>query len=188
MRGPAKLATYIGIAMVLGGFALIGLAWNGSAAEDRLAAQFPFLLSGGIAGLGLIGAGAGVLFVQALREIDAEESVQLEQVTAGLRRTAAALAGGSAAPAPALAAAPAAVATPAPPSEQAAPSPDEAWAPPQEEAAGDEAGDVEALVVVGRSSFHDPGCHLVSSRDDLDLMRREEAEHAGLKGCRICKP
>jgi predicted lipid-binding transport protein (Tim44 family) len=181
MRGPAKLASYIGLLMVLGGFALIGLAWNGAAGLGYLPAQFPFLLSGGVAGLGLIGGGAGVLFVQAQREIDAIEAAQTDRVIQGLRQTSIALRGGSPAPA-AVVTAPARRGAPAAPVRPAAEDPtivsEEHWAPQA----------AEALVVAGRSSFHDPSCHLVSTRDDLDLMGRDEALSAGLKPCRVCKP
>ena len=183
MRGPAKLASYIAIGMILGGFALIALAWNGAAGIGYLQGQFPYLLSGGVAGLGLIGAGAGLLFVQVQREIDAEEARHYQRVVDGLRQTVVALRGG----APLAAAVPVAAPTRRSESgtvkvvtqdEPTIVSP-EAWAPPATD---------EALVVVGRSSFHDPSCHLVNSRDDLELMRRDEAVDAGLRPCRVCKP
>ena len=184
MRGPAKLATYIAIGMILGGFALIALAWNGAAGIGYLQGQFPYLLSGGVAGLGLIGAGAGLLFVQVQRELDAEEARQYEHVVDTLRQTVVALRGG--APVRAAVVAPARsesgtvrVVTAPAPEEAATVVTDEPWAPAQPE---------EALVVVGRSSFHDPSCHLVSSRDDLELMPRDEAVDAGLRPCRVCKP
>lgn len=188
MRGPAKLASYIAIGMILGGFALIALAWNGAAGlnPSRLAGQFPYLLSGGLGGLGLIGAGAGLLFVQVLRELDAEEARHYQRVVDTLRNTVTALRGG----APVMTAVPV-VAPPPRRSESGtvkvvtAPADDvtiaaqETWAPPPAD---------EPLVVVGRSSFHDPSCHLVNSRNDLELMRRDEAVDAGLRPCRVCKP
>ena len=185
MRGPAKLASYIAIGMILGGFALIALAWNGAASIGYLQGQFPYLLSGGVAGLGLIGAGAGLLFVQVQRELDAEEARHYQRVVDTLRNTVTALRGG----APAVSAVP--VAAPArrsesgtvsvvtPPADDATIAAQETWAPPPAD---------EPLVVVGRSSFHDPSCHLVNTRNDLELMRRDEAVDAGLRPCRVCKP
>lgn len=182
MRGPAKLASYIGLLMVVGGFVLIAVAWNGTAEVDALAAQFPYLLSGGVAGLGLIGGGLGVLFVQAQREIDAVEAAQTERVIQGLRQTATALGGG----APALSAvvsapsrrSPSGTVTVRPKAEDPTIVSQRDWAPQAD----------EALVVAGRSSFHDPSCHLVNTRDDLELMGRDEALRGGLKPCRVCKP
>lgn len=182
MRGPAKLASYIGLLMVLGGFALIALAWNGAAGWGYLPAQFPYLLSGGVGGLGLIGGGAGVLFVQAQREIDAVEAAQTERVIQGLRHTSIALRGGAPAPMAVVTApsrrGPAAKGAARPQAEDPTIVSEQHWAPQAD----------EALVVAGRSSFHDPSCHLVSTRDDLDLMGRDEALGAGLKPCRVCKP
>lgn len=185
MRGPAKLASYIAIGMIVGGFALIALAWNGAASIGYVQGQFPYLLSGGLGGLGLIGVGAGLLFVQVQRELDAEEARAYQHVVDTLRQTVTALGGG----APMAAAVP--VAAPprrsesgtvkvvtSPAEEDVTIVSQEAWAAPAE----------EALVVVGRSSFHDPSCHLVNSRDDLELMRRDEAVDAGLRACRVCKP
>lgn len=44
------------------------------------------------------------------------------------------------------------------------------------------------LVVAGRSSFHAVGCHLAENRPDAAQMQRSQAETAGLKPCRVCKP
>lgn len=190
MRGPAKLASYIAIGMILGGFALIALAWNGAASVGYLQGQFPYLLSGGVAGLGLIGAGSGLLFVQVQRELDAEEARHYQRVVDSLHQTVSALRGGVPTPS-AVALAPATrrsesgtvavVTPPAPTGNDLTIAGPEAWAAPASAAE-------EALVVVGRSSFHDPSCHLVNTRTDLELMRRDEAIDAGLRPCRVCKP
>lgn len=45
-----------------------------------------------------------------------------------------------------------------------------------------------ASVVASRSSFHRPDCHLVSSREDVQVMSASAAEQAGLTACRICEP
>lgn len=71
MRGPAQLATYIGVGMALLGFVLIGLAWNGAAELDFIQGQFPYVLSGGLGGLGLIIAGMAVLGIQTQRTLTA---------------------------------------------------------------------------------------------------------------------
>lgn len=185
MRGPAKLASYIAIGMILGGFAVIALAWNGAASIGYLQGQFPFLLSGGVGGLGLIGVGAGLLFVQVQRELDAAEAREYQRVVDSLRQTVVALGGGAPMAAAVPVAAPArrgesgSVKVVSPPvQEDVTIVSQEQWAAPAD----------EPLVVVGRSSFHDPSCHLVNSRDDLELMRRDEAVDAGLRACRVCKP
>ncbi len=43
-------------------------------------------------------------------------------------------------------------------------------------------------VVAGRTTYHDPQCHLVEDRDDLQVMAPESARDRGLAPCRICDP
>lgn len=80
MHGPANLATYIALGLILAGFAVIFAAWDGAADLDRIAGQFPYLLSGGLAGLGFIVAGGGVLVVQTARELGAERTRQTAEL------------------------------------------------------------------------------------------------------------
>lgn len=86
MRGPAKFATYLAAVLVLSGFGLIGLAWHSMAEIDRLQAQFPYLLSGGLGGLGLIVTGVAVLLVQTVREQSARERAQLNELHVAILR------------------------------------------------------------------------------------------------------
>lgn len=81
MRGPAKLATYLAVAMTLAGFSTIFLAWNGAAGFDRMPQQFPYLLSGGMTGIGLVVGGMAVMGIQTARQLSAERARQMEQVT-----------------------------------------------------------------------------------------------------------
>ena len=48
----SKLGGLLGIAYCIAGFFLIFLGWNGAASNDREPAQIPYVISGGIAGLG----------------------------------------------------------------------------------------------------------------------------------------
>lgn len=43
-------------------------------------------------------------------------------------------------------------------------------------------------VVAGRTTYHDPQCHLVEGRDDLQIMGPAKARDRGLAPCRICNP
>lgn len=172
MRGPASLATYVGIGMIAVGFVVIGLAWDGASELDFIQGQFPYLLSGGLGGLGLIVGGMALLAVQTVRQAGALETAQMTALTEGLAAVTTTLRerGVAAAVSQALPAPIANGGDPSPP-----PEPDLRWDAPE-------------LVVVGRSSYHDPSCHLVASRDDLDTMERPDAEEAGLAPCRVCKP
>jgi hypothetical protein len=82
MRGPAQIATYISVSMTLLGFGLIGLAWNGAAELDFIQGQFPYALSGGLGGMGLIIAGMAIMAIQTQRTITAERTRDLGRLQA----------------------------------------------------------------------------------------------------------
>ena len=77
-----KLGHQLGLLFCLGGFVLVWVGWNGAASYDNGVRQFPFLISGGIAGLGLIHVGVGLWIVQSQRA----ERARLEENLAGLNR------------------------------------------------------------------------------------------------------
>jgi hypothetical protein len=63
-----RLGRILGLLFVTAGFVVIGVAWNGAAGINlRIDSQFPYLLSGGFAGLGLIITGATLLFLATVR-------------------------------------------------------------------------------------------------------------------------
>lgn len=62
------------------GLVVIGLAWRGVAAEVSVSDQIPFVVSGGIAGLALIGFAAGVLMIQHRRFIEAQRRAEFDGV------------------------------------------------------------------------------------------------------------
>ena len=171
--------------MMFVGFVMIVFAWNGAANLDFIQGQFPYLLSGGVPGLALIITGAGLEYIQAIRQITAERAKQMAELNlsvvklVGFMRDEQEMAH-SPAPAPAPDKTPEAIpatvgaATPTQ-------TPSSAYAPAPREDAEDE-------VVAGRSSFHAATCHLVSGRDDMAKITRLEAEGQGLSPCRVCKP
>ena len=77
-----KLGNQLGVVFCLAGFVLIWVGWNGAASYDLSTRQFPFLISGGIAGLCLVNIGIGLFIVQSQRA----ERGRLEQNLAGLTR------------------------------------------------------------------------------------------------------
>ena len=62
-----KLAGQLGIAYCLAGLFLVFLGWNGAATYDRVSAQVPYLISGGIAGLCLVVIGGSILVASSAR-------------------------------------------------------------------------------------------------------------------------
>lgn len=100
----SQLGGQMGIALGLVGLFLVFLGWNGAASYDRVPAQFPYLISGGIAGLSLVVLGAAMIIVQNARK----DSAALQHAVAELRGAVEKLAaggGGDAGAAAALAAA-----------------------------------------------------------------------------------
>ena len=85
MRRPgfdtSRLGAKLGIGVCVVGFVLIFFGWNGAASLDRVQSQFPYLISGGIAGLALVVIGAALIIVETSRE----ERESLRREIANLR-------------------------------------------------------------------------------------------------------
>src|SRR5207248_998006 len=52
-----RFARILGLAFIVAGFVAIGIGWSGAARVDWPGSQFPYFLSAGATGLGLIGVG-----------------------------------------------------------------------------------------------------------------------------------
>jgi hypothetical protein len=77
-----RLGRVLGMVFVTAGFAIIGLAWNGAASKNLIQSQFPYLLSGGVMGLGLIVLGATLWMLSTIR---GERQVLTEKVDEMIR-------------------------------------------------------------------------------------------------------
>jgi hypothetical protein len=76
-----RFGARLGIGVCVAGFALIFFGWNGAASVDRLQSQFPYLISGGLAGLALVVVGAALIGVETSRD----EREKLREEVASLR-------------------------------------------------------------------------------------------------------
>jgi hypothetical protein len=81
-RKRTKLGHQLGLLFCLAGFVLVWVGWNGAASYDTSIRQFPYLISGGIAGLCLVQVGVGLWIVQAQRA----DRARTEENLAGLNR------------------------------------------------------------------------------------------------------
>jgi hypothetical protein len=81
-RKGTKLGHQLGVLFCLAGFALLWVGWNGAASYDSAIRQFPYLISGGLGGLGLIIIGVGLWTVQSQRA----ERARLESNLVGLEK------------------------------------------------------------------------------------------------------
>jgi hypothetical protein len=84
MHRRTRHTLYLGIGLAGLGFALIALAWNGAASFDHAPAQLPYLISGGLAGIGLIVVGVTVMAMQTMREQSAQRAAELARLEASL--------------------------------------------------------------------------------------------------------
>lgn len=69
---PARLALYLGVGLFLLGGVALYLGYNGAATNPYEAAQLPYVISGGLAGLGMLAAGAVSLGVYVLLRVQAD--------------------------------------------------------------------------------------------------------------------
>ena len=82
----SPLPTYVGIAVTAIGFALIIFAWSKVAGiADNVALQMPYLVSGGLAGLGLVMVGVTIINVAAKRRDTQLRQQQTELLGDALR-------------------------------------------------------------------------------------------------------
>jgi len=68
VQGWSKAAVYLATALIGAGFLLIVLAWNGAASVDYVQGQVPYIISGGLGGLAMVGAGLALAVVQSNRQ------------------------------------------------------------------------------------------------------------------------
>lgn len=77
----------LGLLFVTAGFVVIGKAWDGAASINFTTGQFPYLLSGGFMGLGLIVTGCTLLLLATVRGERQVMTDKLDEVTRLLSRS-----------------------------------------------------------------------------------------------------
>ena len=80
LAAPLVSTTLVLIAIGLSGFVALGLAWRGAAATPFVPFQTPYIVSGGLVGLGLLVLSLGLLTVHVNRAEGAERHMQTEVV------------------------------------------------------------------------------------------------------------
>jgi hypothetical protein len=81
-RNPT--ATYVGIALTVVGFGFIAIAWNGAASLDFIQGQFPFFISGGLTGIGLIVVGVTIMVIETIRRDAQMRAIEIGRLTASM--------------------------------------------------------------------------------------------------------
>ena len=62
-----RMGRILGLTFVTAGFVFIFVAWNGSASQNVIMAQFPYVISGGVMGLALVATGSLLLLLSTVR-------------------------------------------------------------------------------------------------------------------------
>ncbi|MFN2586525.1 MAG: hypothetical protein ABR613_00205 [Actinomycetota bacterium] len=81
-----QVGRILGLLFVTAGFVVIGKAWDGAASINFTTGQFPYLLSGGFMGLGLVVTGCTLLFLSTVRAERQVLTEKLDEVTKLLGR------------------------------------------------------------------------------------------------------
>ena len=81
-----KLGGQLGLLICLGGLVFIWAGWNGAASYNDIRQQFPYVISGGIAGLALVMIGVALLVVQSQRADRVQLEVNLNELRGILER------------------------------------------------------------------------------------------------------
>ena len=100
MQGWSKTTTYIAVVMIAAGFLLIVLGWNGAAGLDFVQGQIPYVISGGLAGIGLVFAGVALIVVQEVRRSTLKITDKIEEMAGVISRSSAVTNGNGHADAP----------------------------------------------------------------------------------------
>lgn len=88
MDKRSKYAEYIPVVLIVVGFAFMFLGWNGAAGRDCVQCQVPYMISGGLIGLGLVFFGSASLVVRAFKEGLVRQLKELESLTETSKRVA----------------------------------------------------------------------------------------------------
>lgn len=81
MEDRTRNTMHLAVGFAAAGFLLIVMGWNGAAGVDYVQGQVPYLLSGGVGGLGLIGVGLMLAVVQEMRRTSAETAARIDALT-----------------------------------------------------------------------------------------------------------
>lgn len=91
----SRLGGQLGVLLSLSGFLVMFFGWNGAASSNFVPAQFPFLISGGMVGLGIVVLGASLILVQNQRADMARLEAAVERVALAVERQGAGESGGA---------------------------------------------------------------------------------------------
>lgn len=77
---PLRPSELLGPGLCVLGLALVLVGWNGAASSNRLEAQFPYLISGGVFGLCLVVIGTGLVVAGVLKRLESAVEARSEEL------------------------------------------------------------------------------------------------------------
>ena len=80
LRDPGVQAIVVLALLAVAGFVMLALAWRGAARTTYVPLQSPWVLSGGVAGLALLGMALGAWSIHEGRRQDAEHRADMEDL------------------------------------------------------------------------------------------------------------
>lgn len=83
-RDPGLQALAVLVALAAVGFVMLGLSWRGGARTQFVPLQVPWLVSGGFAGLALLGLALGAVSIHLSRRDDAADRAAYDRFTRDL--------------------------------------------------------------------------------------------------------
>lgn len=95
--GFGRFGGRMSVVLIGVGLLAIGIAWNGVAGNSIVAAQFPYLVSGGLIGISLVMIGTALMVMQAYREERTRLELKLDELILAVSKSGG-LGGGSSAP------------------------------------------------------------------------------------------
>jgi hypothetical protein len=149
---------YAGWIITGAGVLLIFIGYLGVSREALVAKQLPYLISGGIGGIALVGIGAVFLGTEDIRR----DSGRLDRLEAMVNELHAVLL-----------------------SRADAPAPDRA--DPKDHVSANGQENLVVALPVGQS-FHRPDCVMIQGKSNAQQVGSDEVKDRGLKACRLCEP
>ena len=160
-----QLMTVLAAVLLPLGLVMVFLGWYGASHTPYLFEQVPYLVSGGLIGLGLVMTGGFVLFGSWIARTSREQGARDGELLLAVREMRDELAQ----------------------LRLKAAEPVPAQARGRRTAAVRNGSGAHGLVATARGSMlHRPDCAIVSDRDDVHAV--DEAEVDGLQPCRLCDP
>ncbi|MGH9022173.1 MAG: hypothetical protein ACRDV9_03595 [Acidimicrobiia bacterium] len=154
---PVRPSELVGPGLCVLGLAFVLVGWNGAAGSNRLEAQFPYLISGGVFGLCLVVIGTGLVVAGALKRLESAAETRSEELRRSFEDVLRAVAVGV--------------------------TGSEADSGIRDSGIRDSG----IRVTVLNATYHEPSCRVLDGRSGLRRVAPSAAASLGFSPCRVCQ-